>query len=195
MIEPLQPKAGFTRWYDVKPELSQAVRMLEKVPAVYQHQICLVIIEQVENALLDKKFDGSLKKHGSDKILGLFKSKSKRRWYDDDPVVHKAFNYMYLMDDKARYEAAMKIIISLNVLKQVLSGISQANPLQTAHIASQTIIQSIFDQPLNGLMQKTTLVPLDLSKSAAVPPSHEGKSTSNYQITNNMLVKKSSNLG
>lgn len=144
---------GYMRWYDSIPELAQAVRQMEKMPLAKQQWLASAIVSLMPLHQIPQRTDG-LKKLGSEKLLGLMKSKGKRRWYDQDPLVHQAFNYLYLMSNDLRLEMAIKILIcnqALEVLK-----ISE-------HNASTGIklVRSIFDKPLSYLLQRThfTLLP------------------------------------
>lgn len=108
---------GFTRWYDRDPQLSQAVRMMEASPLLHQRVIARAMLHMADLSHLTLQAETGIKKAGSRKIVGLMKSQAKRRWYDLDPDVHRAFNNLFMMDDKQRTEMAIRIIISLKALE------------------------------------------------------------------------------
>jgi hypothetical protein len=112
-------KPEFTRWYDSTPELAQAVRLLEHGQPEVQHVIARLIVDTFSLNDLSERQDLGLKRVGTEKVLGLMKSKGKRRWYDRDPMVHQAFNYLYLAEGWMRQEMALKIIVSVRVLEEV----------------------------------------------------------------------------
>lgn len=138
---------GYTRWYDRIPALSQAVRMMEKLPEARQRWISETIVNLMPMHQVPQRTDG-LKKVGSEKVLGLMKSKVKRRWYDQDPMVHQAFNYLYLMTDELRYEMAIKIMICIKAMDVLM--VSSNNPT-----IAYGLIHTIFNKPLSYLQQHT----------------------------------------
>ncbi len=156
-------KVGFTRWYDRVPELSQAVRMMEKLPERHQVLIARVIIEATPMHAVTERKEG-VKNMGSDKVMGLLKSKSKKRWYDQDPTVHQAFNYLYLMNDVLRYEVAMKMIIAMNALERAAGDPRFFNK-------DPVLVESIFNYHLMELMDKTGFAKPD--EPAAEAPAEE----------------------
>ncbi len=109
-------QVGFTRWYDRSPQVSQAVRTLEKADPNFQRAIAEIVNEMTDSKNLNTRSEGGLKKVGSQKIMGLMKSKAKRRWYDENPEMHRAINHMYIMDDVQREEVALKIIVALSAM-------------------------------------------------------------------------------
>lgn len=141
-------KVGFTRWYDTVPELSQAVRTMEKMPVKHQQLIASVIISYAPMAEVAEKTDQGLKKVGGEKLMGLMKSKNKKRWYDQDPTVHQAFNYLFVMNEKMRYEIALKMIIAMSALEKAAADPKFANK-------DPAVVKAIFDSHLMELMDKT----------------------------------------
>lgn len=142
---------GFTRWYDRVPELSQAVRMMEKLPPSQQHLIASVIVGSLQLHQMSQRTDQGVKRLGTEKVMGLMKSKGKRRWYDIDPMVHQAFNYMYLMSDQMRYETALKIIVSIKALEVANQ---KGHPSKT----HMTLVKGIFNEQLHNLLDKTEVM-------------------------------------
>jgi hypothetical protein len=141
---------GYLRWHDRIPELAQAVRLMEKMPRLKQHVISDAIVSLMPLHQVPQRTDG-LKKVGNEKILGLLKSKVKRRWYDQDPLVHQAFTYLYLMDDPLRLEMAIKILISNKALDAI--ALTENNVELGLRLT-----RSIFDKSLAYLKQKTQFV-------------------------------------
>lgn len=142
---------GFTRWYDRNPELSQGVRMLEKCTPFQQRLVANHIIGSMQLHQVAQRSEHGLKKLGTEKITGLMKAKGKRRWYDQDPVVHKAFNHLYLMDETMRHEFGVKIIVAVQALEEAQR---QFVPERTQH----TLVKTVFDKPLNLLMEQMAFV-------------------------------------
>mgnify|MGYP006180951715 CR=1 FL=1 len=82
-------------------------------------------------------------------MCGLMKSKMKRRWYDEHPTTHKAFSYLYMMDDDRRTEIGMKIIISVKLLEKI--GEEKGPAYLKAAIDGVT--RDVFNRHLDSLME------------------------------------------
>ena len=176
----MAPKIGFTRWYDSLPELSQAVRLLERANPDHRDIICKFVVDMYEEHCTPNPHeDYGLKKLGAQKVIGLMKSKSKRRWYDQEPQVHKAFNALYVMDESMRYEAAIRILICLEALKQhdkqllnnmgeSLSQEPQSNK-RTLDMSQRNIVKSIFYQQTQVLLKKIQFVRPEKAVSQTLP--------------------------
>lgn len=141
---------GYTRWYDQTPEMSQAVRLMERISTTKQQWIAHTIVSLMPLYQVTRRTDG-LKKLGTEKVIGLLKSKVKRRWYDHDPLVHQAFNHLYLMDEDARHEMAVKVLITIKALESLNIADHSLN-------SGLKLVKSIFDKPLSYLKQKTHFV-------------------------------------
>jgi hypothetical protein len=142
---------GYTRWHDLIPELAQAVRMLEKAPPEFQQLIARAIAGNMQLHEVPKHAEHGLKKLGTEKVIGLLKSQGKRRWYDRDPLIHQAFNCVYLMDDNRRRETAVKILVSLKALEEISKG---GQNLRT----NSVVVKSVFNKPLPLLLEMTEFI-------------------------------------
>lgn len=153
---------GYVRWYDRLPELSRAVRLLEKMSKVEQQLIADSIVQLQPLHEVSRHTDG-FKRVGTEKLLGLMRSKVKRRWYDQDPTIHQAFNCLYLMDDEMRYEMAVKILICQKALELV--DVSEQN-----RELGIRLTRTIFDRPLYDLIGRTHFIfqSAEESKAAGV---------------------------
>lgn len=152
---------GFTRWYDRSPQVSQAVRSLEKADPDFQRSVAEVINEVTDVKSLNARTEGGLKKVGSQKILGLMKSKAKRRWYDENPQLHRAINNLYIMDELQREEIGLKVIVSLGALEQYKTR-SLNDDVLPNYKEMLAITRSVFMKPTNVLMDMVVI----LKKSA-----------------------------
>ncbi|HEY9687506.1 MAG TPA: hypothetical protein V6C52_11065 [Coleofasciculaceae cyanobacterium] len=131
--------------------MSQAVRLLEKAPYPQQQTIATIIVGSMQLHHLTQRSEHGLKKLGSEKVMGLMKSKGKRRWYDQDPLMHQAFNYLYLMDDVLRHEMAVKVLITLNALEE-------STRKEVPEKDQFSLAKAIFEKPLLHLLEKTEFV-------------------------------------
>ncbi len=156
----MSSKGGYTRWYDRTSHMSQAVKLLEIAPEPFQKAIAHSIVSQVDIGDITKR--NGIKKIGTHKVIGLMKSKTKRRWYDQDPIMHQAFNYLYIMNGKQCDVFALKIIISLNALEQASSGLSKG---QNHAKVYQGLVDGIFGMEVNTLLSKTNVIIENSQKS------------------------------
>lgn len=146
-------KVGFTRWYDRNPELSQGVMLMEKAPFLVQLAVSRRIIEHVENERLLRKKEHGLRELGTPKVTGLLKSKTKRRWYDEHPALHRAFNYLYMVEDEHRSELGLKIIIAVKLLERLGED-------KGAHIvkhSADAVSKDVFGRQLDDLTDLVTI--------------------------------------
>lgn len=160
-------QVGFTRWYDRIPELSQAVRGMEHAEPAYQHLISTFIVASIPMSHVVHRQELGVKKLGTEKVLGLMKAKKKDRWYDQDPTVHQAFNLLYLMDERLRFETAVRILLSLKAL--------QAAERQEASAQVQrALVARIFGKPIQDLLEQVKAGPnlSDLDDTTPLPPTH-----------------------
>lgn len=101
---------NFARWYDSRPKISQASRLLFILPDEIQS-----IISEATLLIADKEFQQEEKEQqirslGREKIMGLHLSKNKRREYDQNPHLHKAMNYLYILSENNREFMAEHIL-------------------------------------------------------------------------------------
>lgn len=89
----------FKRWYDRQPKLSQAFKLIillpDEVRSIISESLMLIANREFESGEADRSF----RTVGSEKIMGLHKSKNKRREYDQNELLHKAMNYLYVLSD------------------------------------------------------------------------------------------------
>lgn len=90
------------RWYDQNKSLSTSIQMLESFPMEIQGLIADSMIVVAERECKADKLMDELKSLGAEVVLALYKSKNKRRTYDDNPSMHKAMNYLYILPDTNR---------------------------------------------------------------------------------------------
>ena len=106
----------YMRWYDKQPKLSQAVKMIILLP----DDIISVLSEGVMR-IADRDFQVRERMHsirtlGTEKVLGLYKSKNKRREYDQNELLHQTMNHLYILSDHHR------ALVSTHVLNLVQYG-------------------------------------------------------------------------
>ncbi|WP_373531899.1 hypothetical protein [Vampirovibrio sp.] len=104
------PNPPQQRWYDKEQTVARSVRLIKTFPTDYQEVLGETVIGLAEkhcgvNALLE-----NLRQLGPDKVLNLFKAKSKSRNYDQNATLHKAMNCLYVLPEDQRIFIAIKVI-------------------------------------------------------------------------------------
>lgn len=102
------------RWYDQDPTLSKSVHLIGTFPNEIQGIVAEAIMRLAERECNIKELLENLRSLGPDKVLGMYKSKNKRRKYDGNGTVHQALNYMFILSDSNRLFMAGKIIEIVN---------------------------------------------------------------------------------
>ncbi len=102
------------RWYDQDPTLSKSVQLIDTFPSEIQSIVAEAIMQLAERECNIKELLDNLRSLGPDKVLGMYKSKNKRRRYDGNSSVHQALNYMFILSDNNRLFMAGKIIEIVN---------------------------------------------------------------------------------
>ena len=78
------------RWYDIDERLREMVETMERMGNDSQYLFGYLLCFFSEELVRTKGQTEALKDLDWDKLMGLIKSKRKRRWYDQEPVLHKA---------------------------------------------------------------------------------------------------------
>ncbi|MDX2085986.1 MAG: hypothetical protein SFZ03_11425 [Candidatus Melainabacteria bacterium] len=122
MKEGMNPKSGSDssyempeaqrppRWYDEDPAVSQLVRSLRTLPPDCQ-QVFALLLSGTSDVWHQERLQDHLRvlSVGVDRHLSLWKSKSKRRWYDRDPLMHRAMNHLLLLEPYQRKTLAERL--------------------------------------------------------------------------------------
>jgi hypothetical protein len=98
------------RWYDAYPHLVQSLKMFQNFPPQILDIILAGVIEVAENECRVNEIIQSLKTLGTEKVMALHKSKSRRRGYDKNPQLHKTMNYIYVLSESNRKLMAEKML-------------------------------------------------------------------------------------
>src|SRR5690606_12362088 len=115
-------EVAFKRWYDRQPRLASAVTLSVLLPEEVQRMIgeALVLIEDRERMLHTQ--DSTCKTLGSEKIMGIHKSKNKRREYDQNETLHKAMNCLYILSDDNQDLMADHILSMIDYIRQYFAA-------------------------------------------------------------------------
>jgi hypothetical protein len=134
------------RWYERHPVFVRAFEVFRDLPTTIQKKIAGHILRFRRPEFFDYQTnDANLKELGHDRIVGLLRAQFKRRWYDNDPVLHRALNSLQLMRAEYQVDFTQKILITDFV-------VTQYNKMQLAHRyqrdpgALERIIDRIFER-------------------------------------------------
>lgn len=89
----------YKRWYDRNPRLAQGVKLLILLPDEVKTIISEALITLANREFSEIEREKAFRTLGSEKIMGLHKSKNRRREYDINDTLHKAMNYLYMLSD------------------------------------------------------------------------------------------------
>ena len=125
------------RWYDQQATVSKSISLIETFPQEFQVILGESILSLAEDRCQVKELMAELKSLGPEKVLSLFKSKSKRRSYDSQQELHQAMNYMYVLPDESRIYIATHVIEMANYLYEYFKICKEGGVQPSANIARQ----------------------------------------------------------
>ncbi|MBX2861129.1 MAG: hypothetical protein KTR14_07835 [Vampirovibrio sp.] len=111
----IEPTHKNKRFYDQEPTLSRAVNVMLMFPKEIQQIIVEGMIDLADQEYRASEILNNVRTLGRDKVLALYKSKQKKRDFDNDPMTHKLMNYMMILSDENR------ILMSNHILELVES--------------------------------------------------------------------------
>ena len=80
------------RWYDKDPSMSGMLDIIQDLPENQQEELSTTVIQLV-NMLRKNRPDEEIPLSiGKNKVLGLYKSFNRRRWYDKNMALMSAMN-------------------------------------------------------------------------------------------------------
>ncbi len=134
-------KSGLKRrWYDSVPNLSQAIDSIEKQPPYIQQAVVQSLNDYIDHYRRYRKAHHV--SVGVTKIMGLYNSSRRGRWYDTKPKSRRAFNMM------ATVPAKVLSIFSLQVI-----GISDVVSLRAN--ASEPVTRQDLTEEVNTILRST----------------------------------------
>jgi hypothetical protein len=141
------------RWYDLHPTVSKSVKLLETFPMEVQKLIGEAIIRLAERQCRASDIMTDLRSLGPEKVLGIFKSKNKRRTYDADVTVHQAMNYLYALPEEERERIAEQIISLVSVIYDYLKLCQSYNTTTTPAEVRTLVERFILEGTQGGVIQ------------------------------------------
>lgn len=111
---------SFQRWYDSRPKMSQAARLMFAFPDEIQTIISEATLFIADREFRENERERSVRSLGREKVLGLHKSKNRRREYDYNPHLHQAMNYLYVLSEDNREFIAEHILKMVRYIQHYL---------------------------------------------------------------------------
>lgn len=113
---------GYKRWYDRQPRLSQSVRVMMLLPDEIKSIVSNGMIH-----LANMEYQVSEKMHtfrtlGTDKVMGLHMSKNRRREYDQNDLMHKMMNYLYILSESNQDAMANHVLTLMSHIQDYLQS-------------------------------------------------------------------------
>lgn len=109
------------RWYDRQPTLSQSVRLMILLPDEIKSIVSDGIMVLANREFRAQERLQSYRSLGDEKVMGLYKSKNKRREYDTNETLHKAMNYLYILSEDNQDIMADHILQLVGYIQKYLS--------------------------------------------------------------------------
>jgi hypothetical protein len=110
----------YIRWYDRQPKLSLACKLLfrfsDEIKSLISEAVLIIIVREFKQ----NKKPEQVRTLGGEKILGLHKSKNRRREYDVNPHLHQAMNEIYLLSEGDRDFMAEHILSMVHYIQHYL---------------------------------------------------------------------------
>lgn len=125
MNDELNPEQQTQRWYDRHKTVSKSVKLLETFPLEIQAIIADGIVMLAERECQAHELLANLRSLGPEKVLGIYKSKNRRRSYDRNSTVHEAMNYLYILSEENRLFIANQVIELVNFIYDYLKSCRQ----------------------------------------------------------------------
>ncbi|MBK8190791.1 MAG: hypothetical protein IPK79_10125 [Vampirovibrionales bacterium] len=151
---------GNNRWYDKYPQTQKAVELFEQLSSQYQRLIAKNIAQFCEDNNLLGGREG-LKSLGHTKVMGLIQSKAKRRWYDQDQLLHKAVNSILMMTDEDRQAASYRMVVTIESFEAYMEWCQQNERLIDIDELEQ-MAADVFTRPVDELLNLTSPEPAGL---------------------------------
>ena len=110
------------RWYDADATVSKAIRTMESFPGEIQGIICEGTLKLAERECRVKELMANLRSMGPEKVLGIHKSKNKRRQGDSSVVIHNAMNAMFVLSAGNRQLIAVQVLEIMNYILEYMQA-------------------------------------------------------------------------
>ncbi len=190
---------GFNPDSPSSPQVSGVTRAfieLEKLKPEYQQIIGQIMLKVAENIKRKRKNEvqkssktKGLRELGADKVVGLMKSQSRRRWYDQDKVLHKVYQDLFILEQVGRPFLSDGMLRAIEHLNIYMEDCSNNRRFEDMKEAVQIIELALFDPGgeaeafVTGLRKK-------YARGDAKPAKPKGESSSVGERAAGMRVER-----
>lgn len=109
------------RWYDGIGDMAMAMHISRQLPDTIRTLIAENLNETIDRYRQEQRRQGQPLSLGPHRVMHLYKA-GRRRWYDDDPYLHRAFTLMGSVPEQYLSELAGRIMTVSHSLGQVAYG-------------------------------------------------------------------------
>jgi len=126
------------RFYEKNPTVCQAIETLFMMPVNVQVKLSQVLLDLIHQNYNGKQRMSDYKSLGPDKSLALYKSKRRKRSYDNCPYLHEAMNYLMILSPQEQEQVATDILNMTQLIQDCLEWYQmlalQPDPRQLAKL-------------------------------------------------------------
>jgi len=132
------------RFYQQDTIVKKAVEMLLVFPDDMQSVIAQGISHVTDQEFMTSRLNKHVQSLGAEKVMALFKSKQKKRDYDNNPQVHQMMNDLMILSPENRRFACEKMIELIGFITEYLQ-LCQAQPaapkMETVENITETYVK------------------------------------------------------
>ncbi len=133
------------RWYDGIANLAMAIHLSRQLPPEIQSLIARNLNETIDQQRELRRTDNNAYSIGLPRMLGLYKSSNRQRWYDPYHQLHRAFTHMSGVPDDLLADFADRVLDVHEYVKSYLANrpARLSDPLHMAETV-ETILQKTY---------------------------------------------------
>lgn len=121
------------RWYDSVPNVAHAVHLTGQLPESIQAVIAKNLNDYIDYYRNSRRSDRNHLSVGVPKILGLYNAAYRKRWYDPNPLVRRAFTMMATVPESVLGVFAHRVVSISSFVNNKQMGEGKFNALEVAH--------------------------------------------------------------
>ncbi len=171
------------------PKISGVTRAfieLEKLEPKYQQLIGQIMLKVAESVKRKRKNDvqttsrtKGLRELGAEKVVGLMKSQSRRRWYDQDKILHKVYQDLFILEQVGRPFLSDGMIRAIEHLNVYIKDCDENKRFEEMDKIVKIIDLALFDEDSNA---ENSIV--EASKKSKTPDHSVGERSSGMRVEN-----------
>ena len=152
------PSGFIHRWYDVDLQVSEMVAALEGMTEESKHLFGFLLCFLCDELIKTKDRSAFMSELDWNKLVGLMKSKRSRRWYDHEPVLHKAFNLLYSLNDDDKILIGRELCAPSQLVREYETRCQDKQKTPDVNIVFE-IVESVFTEGPNKAHERFSALP------------------------------------